>query len=78
VGFQVLIDSRRITSRLEKEHEKAIVSYMTNGKKAYEGGLVDGFTRAILLVKMIEDEKSEEANPLLAQRRKQADEEQSV
>jgi hypothetical protein len=55
----MLIDSKELVKSLEREHEMAIRGCRDKGKRPYSDGLVDGLTRAILIVKMKEEEKVE-------------------
>jgi hypothetical protein len=55
----MLIDSKELARSLEREQEKAIRNCVKGGKGPYPDGLVDGLTRALLVVKMKEEEKVE-------------------
>jgi hypothetical protein len=55
----MLIDSKELVGSLEREQGMAIRSCVKQGSSPYSDGLVDGLTRAILVVKRKEEEKVE-------------------
>ena len=65
----MLIDSKELVKSLEREHEMAIRGCGDEGRRPYSNGLVDGLTRAILVVKMKEEEKVEARTGISGPRR---------